>query len=265
MIVLLTDFGSKDPFVGIMKGVMLSYHPTLSIVDLTHDISPQDVAEAAFVLKTSLAYFPKATLFVVVVDPGVGTNRKIIYVETSRHRFLAPDNGILGWVLEEENPVRILEVKNSKYFLKPISNTFHGRDIFAPVAAHLAVGLNPEELGPALRLEDLVSSPLPKPVQEKDGSWRGHVIYIDRFGNLITNLWQSLLHLKGDEKVELFLKGKTFKGFAKAYGNNHQNGGIVLLNSFNTVEVAVSHGNAAVAYGVKKGEEVVLRCLTSSS
>lgn len=264
MVVLMTDFGEKDPYVGIMKGVMLGLHPTLPVVDLTHGIAAQDVSEAAFVLKTSVNYFPRGTLFVAVVDPGVGSARRIIYAETEHYRFLAPDNGILGLVFEEQTPIRVIEVREPKYFLQPLSRTFHGRDIFAPVAARLALGMNPEELGDTLESGEIHPSPFPKAHLNGAGAWHGSVIYVDRFGNLITNFWRSLLRLNGDECVEVRLKGKIIKGLVKAYSNHHEEA-VALLNSFDTVEIAVGGGSAAGAFDVKKGEEVMLEWQTSSS
>lgn len=264
MLVLLTDFGTTDPFVGIMKGAALRKDPGLRIVDLTHGIPPQDVAQAAFVLRASLPYFPKDALFVTVVDPGVGTGRRILYAETKRHRFLAPDNGILGLAFQDEAPIRLVEVTNAEYFLKPVSRTFHGRDIFAPVAAALCAGLNPQQLGPPATLETVAPSPFPEPYRDRKGNWHGQIVYVDHFGNLITNLWQAHLNLKHNEGVEVLVKGKKLKGLARSYHEGPP-GPMVLLNSFNTVEIAVSRGSAARVLRAKKGEEVTLRCPMSSS
>ncbi len=264
MIVLLTDFGLKDPFVAVMKGVIATISPSAAILDLTHDISPQDVSEASFILKGSYLYFPKGTIFVVVVDPGVGTKRKIIYVETENYRFLSPDNGILTSLFPEEKPVKIIEVKNSKYFLKPVSFTFHGRDIFAPAAAYLNQGVAPEEMGPSLAPESLADSPLPFPHQDPQGNWHGEIVYIDRFGNLTTNL--NGCCVDSGENAEIIFKNEVLKGLRQAYANSDSpSGPFAILNSFHSIEIAVNQGSAQKILHAKKGEEVILRCPTSFS
>ncbi len=262
MIVLMTDFGLTNPFVGVMKGVILGISPNSRMVDLTHDISPQDVAEAGFILKTSYFYFPQGSLFVIVVDPGVGTKRKIVYMETENHRFLAPDNGILTTLFPEEKPVKTIEVKNSAYFLKPVSSTFHGRDIFAPLAAYLDQGIKPEELGDLLDPNALVHSPAPRPKKDKDGNWHGEIVYIDRFGNLITNLSGALVPSK--EKAEILIKERILKGLNETYSELSAVPS-ALLNSFHTIEIAVNHGSAEEFLNVKKGEKVILKCPMSFS
>ena len=189
-IVLLTDFGFKDSYVGVMKGVIRSISRDADIIDLCHNIMPQDVAEAAFVLEASYGYFPPGAIFVCVVDPGVGSDRAILCMKAHEQLFLAPDNGLLS-VIPESGGREIWAVEANEYFLKGTSMTFHGRDIFAPVAAHLAEGLEPSKLGP--RVEHIRALRLPKPVRAADGSLRGQVVYIDQFGNLITNIRGSML------------------------------------------------------------------------
>lgn len=263
MIALLTDFGDTDPFVGVMKGVMLGINPELTIVDLTHGIEPQDIGQAAFILKTSLSYFPPGTLFVVVVDPGVGGSRKIVYVRCEKVEFLAPDNGVLYPSLQHHRPLRIIEVKNTDYFLKPVSRTFHGRDIFAPVAAHLSRGLKPEFLGDPLSPEDLGKGSFPQPYQDPEGIWHGEVVHIDRFGNLITNFSQSQIHLKDNARLELEIKNVKIQNIAKNYEAG-EGKPAVLMNSFDTLEIVLAQGSAAEFFKIKKGERVRLTCRMSS-
>jgi len=263
-IVLLTDFGDSDPFVGIMKGVIFGKAPESVVIDLTHAIAPQDVSEAALVLKTSVQYFPDETLFVAVVDPEVGSKRRIIYLETDRHCFLVPDNGLLTLVVKQWPPIKIIEVSNESLFLHPVSQTFHGRDIFASVAGHLASGVKPELLGAPVLPETLSRLHFPEPSQDQNGIWHGEVVYVDRFGNLVTNLWQPAVRLDPKTKVEMSVGNKKVRGLAQNYeeGNGTP---MVLVNSFDTLEIAVKNGNAAARFDVKKGEKVTLKCLTSCS
>ncbi|HLG30718.1 MAG TPA: SAM-dependent chlorinase/fluorinase, partial [Candidatus Brocadiales bacterium] len=191
VITLLTDFGTKDSYVGIMKGIISGINPDANIIDLCHEIGRQDIFEGAYVLYSSYKFFPAGTIHVAVVDPGVGTKRKIICAKIRDYLFLAPDNGILSLVLTDEKPRLIIEVTNKKHFLPEISNTFHGRDIFAPVAAYLSRGINPLKLGK--RLTKIKRIELPHPDASKQGVLKGKVIYIDVFGNLITNIRRDVL------------------------------------------------------------------------
>jgi S-adenosyl-L-methionine hydrolase (adenosine-forming) len=186
IIALLTDFGTRDYFVGAMKGAILSVNPNAQIVDITHEIPPQDIRSAAFTLGACYKDFPEKTIFVAVVDPGVGSTRKAILVESENYYFIAPDNGLLSFVLHEETNPRIFELTNKKYFAGKVSSTFHGRDIFAPVAAHLSNGVEPNEFG--ARTEDLIRFETAAPRRISDEKIEAEIIHIDRFGNLITNL-----------------------------------------------------------------------------
>lgn len=259
---LLTDFGQRDPYAGVMKGVILQHAPHVTLVDLSHGISPEDVLEAAFVLKGTASYFPEKTLFVCVVDPGVGSSRRILYVKGKHHAFLAPDNGLLSMILKEEEPVKIIHVSNEKYFLNPVSRTFHGRDIFASVAGYLASGLNSSKLGQEISRQSLVLMPFPEAVEDKEGLWNGEVIYVDHFGNLITNFSQSLLNQK--KKMNVFIKGHVIHGLAQNF--QESNGKLLAVwGSFNRLEIAVKNGNASKILNVAKGDKVRLECQTFSS
>ncbi|MBI3470095.1 MAG: SAM-dependent chlorinase/fluorinase, partial [Candidatus Solibacter usitatus] len=184
MLTLTTDFGLGDHFAGVMKGVILRINPKVRIVDLSHEVSAYDTGEAAFLLAQSYRYFPKKTVHVAVVDPGVGSARRPILVEAAGQYFVGPDNGLFSMILERENHT-VRAITAERYFLKPVSNTFHGRDIFAPVGAHLSKGLAPAKLGK--RIDDFLRPASHKPVRTARRGWTGAILKIDRFGNLITN------------------------------------------------------------------------------
>jgi S-adenosylmethionine hydrolase len=190
VITLTTDFGTCDWFVGTMKGVIASLAPGTTVVDLTHDLPPGDIRGGAFALAASHRFFPKGTVHVAVVDPDVGSNRKAIAVQTAKAVFVGPDNGVLSWALAKEKVTAIHALENEAYFVQPVSRTFHGRDVFAPVAAHLSRGVPIRKLGPALK--GFVRLDWPEP-QARRGGFEGEVVYIDRFGNAITNLESRLL------------------------------------------------------------------------
>lgn len=208
IIALLSDFGENDHYVGAMKGVISSISPRATIVDICHSIEPQDVNAGAYMLWAAYSFFPKGTIFVSVVDPGVGGDRDVICVKTRRHVFLAPDNGILKFILAEEEHPNAVSVRNRRLFLPQVSNTFHGRDIFAPVSAHLANGVSVSRLGPAVKpateIGHFVNLDL-------GGRHRvtGSIIHIDRFGNLITNIRINRAEKNAGE-IELVLEGNIF-------------------------------------------------------
>jgi len=184
-ITLLTDFGTRDHFVGAMKGVMLGIAPGVRIVDITHELGAYQIAQARFLLGQAWPYFPKMTIHVAVVDPGVGGARRPILVVAAGHLFIGPDNGLFSALVQRDD-ARVRHITNAKLFRQPVSSTFHGRDIFAPVAAHLAKGLAPSKCGP--RIQDAMFDPLEKPIRTGKRTWSGSILHIDRFGNLITNL-----------------------------------------------------------------------------
>ena len=257
VIVLLTDFGSKDGFAGVMKGVILKMNPKATIVDLTHEIPPQDVNAAAYVLWSAHSYFPSGTVFVAVVDPGVGTERRILCAEGRSHIFLAPDNGILRYVEADGVLTRVWEVRDERYFLPCVSSTFHGRDIFAPVAARLSLGLNPSKLGRRVAL--------PRQRREfayldgrKTGKYLGNVIHIDRFGNLITNL-----RVRPDQRIPfggltLSIKSRVIQGLSQAYAQGSPNRPVALINSSNLIEIGVRNGSARELLKAKVGDKVMI-------
>ena len=256
---LLTDFGLVDPFVGMMKGVMLGINPALQVVDLCHRVQPQNVRQAAFMLMTSCGYFPRGTIHVAVVDPGVGTGRKILACRTARFYFLAPDNGILGPVLERERLVACVAVSNADYFLDHVSPTFHGRDIFAPVAAHLSCGVPFEGLGPPASPTEIFH--FPKPAQVDEHAVVGEVLYVDRFGNLVTNVHEEDIRRVAGEhgQVRITVGETTIEGMSSSYAAEHPSILLALVGSTGFLEVAVNLGSAEKFLGVEAGAPVGVR------
>jgi S-adenosyl-L-methionine hydrolase (adenosine-forming) len=186
MIALLTDFGTKDYFVGAMKGAILSINENVRLVDITHEIEPQNIKSAGFALRACYRNFPAKTIFVAVVDPGVGSSRRAILVVTDDYFFIAPDNGLLSFVFNETENFQVFELTNRRFWAPEISSTFHGRDLFTPVAAHLSGGVNPSEFG--REITDFVRFEENKPRKISESEIEAEIIEIDRFGNLITNL-----------------------------------------------------------------------------
>ena len=270
-IVLTTDFGLDDPYVGVMKGVVAGINPSAQVIDLTHQIRPQNVRQAAFVLGTSYRFFSPGAIHVAVVDPGVGTSRLALLLLTPWGRFLAPDNGVLSQVFRDyldRPPERVGRVEvpeklaaysltNSSYWLHPVSQTFHGRDIFAPVAAHLSLGVPPERLGEPVG--DLSWLPQPSPI-ERDNGVHGEVVNVDHFGNLVTNIPSSML--AAPDGISLTISGWVIRGLSQTYHESEQSGDdelVALVGSQGFLEVAVRNGSAALSLGVDVGEPV---CLT---
>lgn len=262
MITLLTDFGLSDPYAGIMKGVILSVNPAAVIVDLTHDIPPQDMGAAAYAISSAFSYFPAGTIPVMVVDPGVGGERKILAAIAAGHVFLAPDNGVLTLILKSYSVDRIFLVENSRYFRHPISRTFHGRDVFAPVAGHLSNGLSPASLGPEIDPDRCVMLDLPCPCMIPDREIAGCVTQVDRFGNLITNIGQSQVALtfgKIDPRVlKIFVGGFTITGLSFAYQDAPAEALLALPGSAGWIEIAVNGGSAAKVCAAAMGSPVVI-------
>lgn len=248
-IVLLTDFGRSDPFVGIMKGVILSRCPWAKIVDLTHGIPPQDIRSAAFALMSAVPYFPKDSLFVCVVDPGVGSRRPVLYARSARHRFLAPDNGILSWAARAGAFRELRGVTNRRLFLPKPSSTFHGRDVFAPVAAALASGSRPEELGPRRKAMKRMAFPS---VRRAGRRLRGEVLAVDHFGNATTNLKPEALR----RGACLETAGCRLGALRTSYCSVAVGEPAALVGSAGFVELAIREGNFAAAFGVQAGEPV---------
>ena len=265
LITLLTDFGHADPYVGVMKGVILGIEPTATIVDLTHDVLPQDVLQGAFLLGTAWRHFPPGTIHVAVVDPGVGTDRKALLVQGQEHTFLAPDNGLLSFALPDEEvqdtPFQPYQnripsgfsahaLTNPQYWRHPVSSTFHGRDIFAPVAAHLSAGVSAVDLGEPV--ETLTRLAVPTPRWHGKGM-TGHVIHIDRFGNVVTTLSEGHLPREG-KPLTIEIGDRRIDGLSETYAAEESL--VALIGSHGNLEVAVRNGSAAELLGVTVGDEV---------
>ncbi len=256
IITLLTDFGLKDEYVGLVKGVILSINPEARIIDISHDIDPQDVLQAAYMIKASYPYFPKGTVHVVVVDPGVGGKRSIVAVNINGHTFIAPDNGVLSLLLEEGNIESAVAVENRAYFLSSVSSTFHGRDIFSPVAAHVSRGLPVQRLGRIIKPADLVRRGIKKPGIKNGNIITGVVIAVDRFGNLLTNIDKDLLPLKKRAVITFQLNGRKFSGLSDTYESVKKEKPLAIIGSRGYLEISVNCGNAAVFFDAAKGDTI---------
>jgi S-adenosylmethionine hydrolase len=253
-IALLTDFGMRDPYVGIMKGAILSINPDARIVDVNHESMPHAVESAGLHLRSCVPHFPTGTLFVVVVDPGVGTKRRLLYAESARHRFLAPDNGVLS-LLETRDRVRsVRAVTNRAFMSSRPSNTFHGRDIFAPVAGWLSLKTDPSELGP--RVRTMVKSAWKAPKPRRDGSISGMILSMDRFGNLISDIPAKAIRNPAQSTV-VFL-GQTIKGIARTYGDRKTGELMAVIGSAGTLEIARNRDSAARHFLALEGSVTVL-------
>ena len=272
-IVLATDFGLADAYVGMMRGAILDIDPGVTVIDLTHGIGAQDIRRGAVVLADSFRYFPDGSIFVAVVDPGVGTARAAILLETPHARFLAPDNGLLTLVCRQydagfgdaahagSGPVpdgcRAWRLTNAAYWRHPVSATFHGRDVFAPVAAHLARGVPAEELGEQVHRVAALGLPIPR---VEGNAVSGEVVYVDAFGNLITDITADLLadmRLTDDDgAVTVNVAGRTIVGLSRTFHDPAGVGLRALLGSHGRLEVVVVDGSAAEALGVGVGESV---------
>ena len=255
ILTLTTDFGIKDGFVGTMKGVIWSICPAVQIADISHTIAPQNVLEGAFALWRAYSFFPAGSVHVAVIDPGVGTRRRPMAARLGGHYFVGPDNGLFTPIYEdaEKNgwPLEIVHLANGKFFLPEVSRTFHGRDIFSPVAAHLANGAPLADLGPAIT--DPVRLTMPKPEKAPLG-WRAHVTVIDIFGNCTTDLPASALMER--ERVTFRLRGGEVRGLVASYGHKQPGELVALVDSENYVEIAIVNGSAAKTLGVQVGDVV---------
>ena len=256
LITLTTDFGTRDWFVGTMKGVILGIQPRARIVDLTHEIAGGEVRAGAFALMASYSFFPRSTVHVAVIDPGVGGPRRAMAVQTANYFFIGPDNGVLSFALRREQIKSIHALENEKYFLKPVSRTFHGRDIFAPVAAHLSRGVSIQEFGP--RLKDFVKLAWPR-LRIRDGEVQGEIVHVDRFGNLITNIDAESLRVFGDEPCEILAKRKRLCFIAPCYGAVRAGRPLAVPGSTGFLEIAVNGASAAAKFSLRLGDQVGVR------
>jgi S-adenosylmethionine hydrolase len=266
LITLTTDFGRSDSYVGTMKGVILGICPEAALVDLSHEIQPQAVRQAAYVLSTAAPYFPPGTVHLAVVDPGVGGARRPVAVQTERATYVAPDNGLLGLALAADAarlaPLRVqapsrvqaVQLTESRYHLSQISATFHGRDIFAPAAAHLASGVDPRQMGDTLRLLDLAQLAPHEPVQQQDGSRLGEVLHVDRFGNLVTSFRGSEIQ----DQCSVGVAEQVIAGLSRTFSDVEPGELVAYVGSGGHLEIAERDGHAAGRLGMSVGAPVRL-------
>ncbi|MHA1581663.1 MAG: SAM hydrolase/SAM-dependent halogenase family protein [Candidatus Baldrarchaeia archaeon] len=263
VITLLTDFGLRDPYVGAMKGVILSICPDVNIVDISHEIRKFDIRQGAYVLAASAPFFPRGTIHIGVVDPGVGTTRKAIIIETKRSFYIGPDNGLLALAALREGIKKVVQITNSKYMLPRVSRTFHGRDIFAPAAAYLANGVPIENFGPLLDEYEILS--FSKPHVRKD-QIEGEVIYIDGFGNIVTNIYSEILEKVGigeEDKIKILLNDELEKvlKICKAYNEVKKGEFLAIIGSGNFLEISINQGNTAKKLNVKEGAKIKIKLI----
>lgn len=257
IITLTTDFGTTDAYVGAMKGVILGICPQAALVDISHDVRPQAVRQAAYVLSTATSYFPPGTVHLVVVDPGVGSDRRAVAVRTGRATCVAPDNGVLSLALAADPPRLAVALTSPAYHLPQVSHTFHGRDVFAPVAAHLACGTDPRQMGEPFPTHDLIRLPSLEPRRRPDGAWIGEVLHVDRFGNLVTNV-QGTMH-KAQCAVEI--AGHRIGCLSRSFADVAPGELLAYVGSSGHLEIAVREGDAAARLGVALGDPVEVRAL----
>lgn len=253
VITLTTDFGTRDWFVGTMKGVILGVHPGAHVVDLTHEVPPGDIRAGAFALASACPYFPEGTIHVAVVDPGVGGTRKPIAVRTRRGIFIAPDNGLLTLALQREEVRAVREVTNKRFFRGPLSHTFHGRDLFAPVAAHLSKGAAFTRVGP--RVSEWKTIDFPQPSVEGTRI-RGEIVYVDQFGNAISNIPEPILPSSTGLKIRH--RNKVLCTLHECYEAVPAGQVVAVVGSSGFVEIAVNGGSASKSLNIKSGDPVSL-------
>jgi S-adenosylmethionine hydrolase len=270
IITLTTDFGLSDGYVGAMKGVILSIAPDVRLVDISHQVAQGDVRQGAYILNSAIPYFPAETLHLVVIDPGVGSSRRAIAARTRQAMFVAPDNGVLSLCLAGQS-AEIRQLSNPRYHLPQVSATFHGRDLFAPVAAHLAAGAALEDLGPLVT--DPVMLPTLAITRDPDGAWLGQVWHVDHFGNLITNfklqtsdfklptfgpglLISNLQSLSDPQQMVVEIAGRRIEGLARTFADRASGELVALVGSSGYLEIAVRNGSAARVLNARPGDVV---------
>ena len=257
IITLLTDFGLRDHFVAAMKGVMLDLNPTLNLVDISHLVPPQDIRTGAYLLGLAYDCFPSGTIHLVVVDPGVGTDRRVLVATAGGHYFVAPDNGILSYVHKNNEDFHAYEVTADHYYRKPVSNTFHGRDIFAPVAAWISRDVPLQQLGN--ELEEPVLMEIPMPARVKEGLIQAAIMAVDHYGNLVTNLTPGHLPEFDPAKplpFKILAGNKQITTYHKNYGEAKQGEIFIIEGSTRYIEISMRGTSAAAALGLKAGNPI---------
>lgn len=256
IITLLTDFGPSSPYVAAMKGAILALNPAATLVDICHAVPPQDVRHGAVVWEDAVETFPAGTIHVGVVDPGVGTARALVYAKIGRHVFLCPDNGLASRLARRSGPSKIVRLTQRDYWREPVSDTFHGRDILAPVAAHLSLGIDPDHLGvPQHALADL-DWPA---VRRLDDGLEGSVLLCDSFGNLLTDLTRAMIPAAARSTARITCRGREVLGLSRVYGDAPQGTLVALFSSSDRLELAQVGGSAATLLGAAPGDRVTIR------
>lgn len=256
VITLLTDFGTTDYFVGAVKGAILSVNTRVVTADITNEIPPQDIEAGAFTLLAVYKTFPLGTIHVAVIDPGVGSLRRPIVVNAAGQFFVGPDNGLFTYIYDREPSHRVFHVTTEKYFRPSPSRTFHGRDIFAPVAAALSTGVKPEDLGP--EIDDAVRLPGSlAPIVQKNGNLQARIIHIDRFGNCVTNITRDVLN--SEKPASLLINGKTIRDVRHFYGENTKKSLFAIWGSAGFLEISVNGDSAAKFLRCRRGNKVIVR------
>jgi len=246
---LLTDFGLKDNYVGVMKAVLLKINPRLNLVDITHEVASHDIFEASFLLLKSFKFFPKGTVFLVVVDPGVGSQRAAIAIKTENYYFVGPDNGVLSLAARSDGIKKIISLTNRKFFLKELSSTFHGRDIFSPCAAYISKRFPLREFGKAL--PKIKSIGLPGPLIKKNRLY-GEIIFVDKFGNLVTNITRDIfLKFIKKRKFSLHIKSKAVKKLYRFYRQAEGGEPFLCEGSFGFLEISLNNRSAKTCLRAK--------------
>jgi S-adenosylmethionine hydrolase len=253
IITLATDFGYNDPFVGVMKGVIAGINPRAQVVDLTHGIPPQDLLAAALILRHSVCYFPRGTVHVVVVDPGVGSARRPLLIESDGRYLIGPDNGVLSLALQGKPPNSVIHLSNPVYHLQPASATFHGRDVFSPVAAYLSLGIPPPAFGEPI--DNFISLALP-PVVKTQRWIDGEILYIDGFGNLFTNIRDHDVAGLAPDVLTIRLGAISIHGLAANYSAAREGEFVALVNSWGLLEIAINKGSARQLTQANIGDKV---------
>ena len=254
MITLTSDFGLKDPYVAEMKGVILTINPKSILIDITHDIEKFSIRKAAFTLASAVPYFPDGTVHLAVVDPGVGTQRRALVIQARKGFFVGPDNGLLILAAQNLGIEHVYHLTNSKFMLPEVSNSFHGRDVFAPAAAYLEKGVQPTEFGPEI-MDPII--PAFAQVKHSNGSLTGEILNIDGFGNIITNINEKDMLCKEGKTVNVELTSASLKLlFGKAYAEAKRKDPILLIGSHGFLEIALNQASAAEKFHVKAGDKI---------
>ena len=262
IITLLTDFGIEDEYVGLMKGAILSINPGVTIVDLSHRIDRHDILQAAFAIRSGYPYFPKGTVHLIVIDPGVGTDRSLLALQADGHWFIAPDNGVLTLLCRDKNVSSLNRITNPKYFKASVSATFYGRDIIAPVGAHIAGGLDVKDLGPEIELQNIIHLDGLRARSTKNGELRGKIITVDHFGNLITNIHSDRLTRwlsdAAHDRLRIKMGSNVIEGLSETYADVPSDSPVAVIGSRGYLEIAINRGHAARRLNAVKGDDVWL-------